>query len=70
MKALELKEKLLAEGCNPSNFAILGRGDDAFCLDKKVRNGPFSILREVVILSLSSHQKTKKKLADIFSTMC
>lgn len=35
MKALELKEKLLAEGCNASNFAILGRGDGAFCLDKK-----------------------------------
>ena len=35
MKASELQEKLIAEGCNPANFSVLGRGDDAFCLDKK-----------------------------------
>lgn len=35
MKASELKEKLIAAGCNPANFSVLGKGDDAFCLDKK-----------------------------------
>jgi len=35
MKASELQEKLIAEGCNPNNFSVFGRGNDAFCLDKK-----------------------------------
>lgn len=37
MKAIELTEKLLAEGCNQNNFAVLSRGtgDDITCLDKK-----------------------------------
>lgn len=35
MKAAELKEKLLAEGCNENNFAVMSRGNDSFCLDKK-----------------------------------
>ena len=35
MKASELTELLIAEGCNQSNFSVLSRGDDAFCLDKK-----------------------------------
>ena len=35
MKASELQEKLIDEGCNPDNFAVLCRGHDAFCLDKK-----------------------------------
>lgn len=34
MKASELKEKLIAEGCNADNFAVLSRGHDAYCLDK------------------------------------
>ena len=34
MKASELRERLIAEGCNTNNFAVLSRGDDAFCLDK------------------------------------
>ena len=37
MKASELKERLMSEGCNPSNFAVLGRTNDAYCLDKKGR---------------------------------
>jgi len=35
MKASELKERLISEGCNESNFAVLSQGHDAFCLDKK-----------------------------------
>jgi hypothetical protein len=35
MKAPELRQKLIAEVCNGSNFAVLSRGDDAVCLDKK-----------------------------------
>lgn len=35
MKASELTEKLIAEGCNENNFAVLSRGNDAFCIDKK-----------------------------------
>jgi len=35
MKAIELQEKLISEGCNPNNFSVLGRGDDAYCLDMK-----------------------------------
>ncbi|RYY76283.1 MAG: SPOR domain-containing protein [Gammaproteobacteria bacterium] len=35
MKTDELKEKLISEGCNESNFAVMGRTSDAFCLDKK-----------------------------------
>jgi hypothetical protein len=35
MKPSELKKKLIAEGCNENNFAVLSRGNDAFCLDKK-----------------------------------
>ena len=38
MKVSELQEELIAEGCNPSNFAVLSRGDDAYCLDKKDSN--------------------------------
>ena len=34
MKTTELRQKLIAVGCNENNFAILARGDDAFCLDK------------------------------------
>lgn len=34
MKATELTDKLLAEGCNPQNFSVLSRRHDAFCLDK------------------------------------
>lgn len=35
MKVSELKAKLLSEGCNQNNFAILSRSHDAICLDKK-----------------------------------
>ena len=35
MNASELKDKLLAEGCNENNFAILSTGNDVFCLDKR-----------------------------------
>jgi len=35
MKASELKGKLIAEGCNGNKFAVLSRGNDACCLDKK-----------------------------------
>ena|SRR5690606_10788950 len=35
MKASELQAKLVSEGCNVSNFAVMSRSDDAFCLDKK-----------------------------------
>jgi hypothetical protein len=35
MKVSELRKRLVAEGCNESNFAVLSRGNDAFCLDKK-----------------------------------
>jgi hypothetical protein len=35
MKASDLKERLIAEGCNENNFAVLSRGNDAFCLDKQ-----------------------------------
>lgn len=35
MKASELNNMLIAEGCNKSNFAILSQGNDAFCLNKK-----------------------------------
>lgn len=35
MKLKELKDKLLEAGCNPNNFAICSKGDDAYCLDKK-----------------------------------
>lgn len=35
MKASGLRKRLLAAGCNESNFAVLSRGNDAFCLDKK-----------------------------------
>jgi hypothetical protein len=34
MKVSELKEKLITEGCNADNFAVLSRSHDAFCLDK------------------------------------
>jgi len=35
LKAAELTEKLIAEGCNSRSFAVLGRQSDAFCLDKR-----------------------------------
>lgn len=35
MNTEELKKQLLAEGCNENNFAILSRGSDTFCLDKR-----------------------------------
>jgi hypothetical protein len=35
MRVSELRTRLVAEGCNESNFAVLSRGNDAFCLDKK-----------------------------------
>jgi hypothetical protein len=35
MKASELSDKLIAEGCNANNFAVLSRGNDSYCLDKK-----------------------------------
>ena len=35
MTLIELKDKLLEAGCNPNNFAICSKGDDAYCLDKK-----------------------------------
>jgi hypothetical protein len=35
MKASELRKKLIAAGCNESNFSVLSRSNDAFCLDKK-----------------------------------
>ncbi len=35
MKASELNNMLIAEGCNESNFAVLSEIDDAFCLNKK-----------------------------------
>ena len=35
MKASELTKELIAEGCNENNFAVLSRGNDAFCLDRK-----------------------------------
>ncbi len=34
MNTRQLREKLLAEGCNPSNFAIKNRGNDVYCLDQ------------------------------------
>lgn len=34
MKASELTNKLLAEGCNPQNFSVLSRKQDAYCIDK------------------------------------
>ncbi|MFM5463737.1 SPOR domain-containing protein [Aeromonas simiae] len=41
MNASELQIKLFAEGCNPANFSVLGRGDDMLCLDEK--GGKWSI---------------------------
>ena len=32
MKASELRERLLSEGCNESSLSILSRGHDAYCL--------------------------------------
>lgn len=34
MKAEQLTQKLLAEGCNPNSFAVLSRNHDAYCLNK------------------------------------
>ncbi|MDB5860380.1 MAG: hypothetical protein JWQ76_4069, partial [Ramlibacter sp.] len=34
MRAAELREKLIAEGCNEANFAVNGRASDAYCLFK------------------------------------
>jgi hypothetical protein len=34
MKASELTNQLLAEGCNPQNFSVLSRKQDAYCIDK------------------------------------
>jgi hypothetical protein len=34
MKVTELRKKLLDEGCNPHNFAVLSTTHDAFCIDK------------------------------------
>lgn len=34
MKASELTNRLLAEGCNPQNFSVLSRSYDAYCLNK------------------------------------
>ena len=34
MKASDLRKRLIAEGCNVNNFAVLSRGNDAVCLDK------------------------------------
>ncbi len=35
MKAIELTERLLSEGCNPSSFSVLSRAHDAYCLDRR-----------------------------------
>lgn len=34
MKITELRKKLLQEGCNPKNFAVLSSAHDAYCIDK------------------------------------
>jgi hypothetical protein len=34
MKASEVKARLIAEGCNESNFAVLSRPNEGFCLDR------------------------------------
>jgi hypothetical protein len=35
MKVSELTEKLISQGCNKNNFAILSTADDAYCLKMK-----------------------------------
>jgi len=37
MKVSDLSKKLISEGCNENNFAILSSSHDAICLDK-IRN--------------------------------
>lgn len=34
MKASEVREKLLSEGCNENTFAVKSRGSDVYCLDE------------------------------------
>jgi hypothetical protein len=34
MKAYELRERLLAGGCNESSFAVKSRGNEVYCLDE------------------------------------
>ncbi|HWV15256.1 MAG TPA: hypothetical protein VN030_07470 [Cellvibrio sp.] len=35
MNSLQIREKLLAEGCNESNFSVGRRVSDSYCLDVK-----------------------------------
>lgn len=34
MKVTDLQKKLIQEGCNPDNFAVLSKVDGVFCIDK------------------------------------
>ena len=34
MKAVDLKQRLLEEGCSPYNFSIGHGGSDVYCLDQ------------------------------------